>query len=181
VRVSLIRLIAVLVGGVAVAACASRQASDLPNFAVVTRDQVYRGGQPTKSGFEVLKKLGVRTVIKLDYDDEGPNHESPDELPSPLKPVNYSMPPSDVGQWFERAQADRIRQAADVLGDESNWPVYVHCLHGEDRTGIVVGEFRVLHDHWTKQRAYAEMKRHGFHPELLGLQKAWDNFEPPAQ
>jgi len=53
-------------------------------------------------------------------------------------------------------------------------------LRGRHSGFFVVGEFRVLHDHWTKQRAYDEMLKHGFHWYLPDLREAWTNFEHPA-
>ena len=31
-----------------------------------------------------------------------------------------------------------VRQVFDVLGEEQNWPVLVHCTQGKDRTGLIV-------------------------------------------
>jgi protein-tyrosine phosphatase len=31
-----------------------------------------------------------------------------------------------------------VKQVFDVLGDERNWPVLVHCTQGKDRTGLIV-------------------------------------------
>jgi len=31
-----------------------------------------------------------------------------------------------------------VKQVFDVLSDEQNWPVLVHCTQGKDRTGLVI-------------------------------------------
>lgn len=31
-----------------------------------------------------------------------------------------------------------VRQVFDVLADDTNWPVLVHCTQGKDRTGLIV-------------------------------------------
>lgn len=31
-----------------------------------------------------------------------------------------------------------VKQVFDVLADEKNWPVLVHCTQGKDRTGLIV-------------------------------------------
>lgn len=31
-----------------------------------------------------------------------------------------------------------VKQVFDVLGEEANWPVLVHCTQGKDRTGLIV-------------------------------------------
>ena len=37
---------------------------DIPNFSKVD-DTLYRGGQPTEEGMEILKKTGIKTIINL--------------------------------------------------------------------------------------------------------------------
>ena len=50
---------------------------------------------------------------------------------------------------------------------------YVHCEHGQDRTGLIIGAYRVRVQRWSKSQAYQEMKAHGFHPLLHGLYSSW--------
>jgi protein tyrosine/serine phosphatase len=40
-------------------------------------------------------------------------------------------------------------------------PVCVHCEHGRDRTGFVVGAYRILIQRWSIDDALAEMKAYG--------------------
>ena len=49
---------------------------------------------------------------------------------------------------------------------------FIHCEHGQDRTGLLVGLHRLSQD-WTPQAAWLEMTNHGFHPALLGLTHYW--------
>ena len=154
---------------------------DVPNLSVVDGNgqptTIYRGGQPTADGWEVIRKLGVTTVIKLDYPDEVDPPLSHDST-SGLTILDHRMQPKEIRQSLEKPDLAAITQAAKALADlaDQKTPVYVHCLHGQDRTGIVIAEYRVLHDHWTPAKACHEMLTHGFHPELLDLHEAWDNF-----
>ena len=50
---------------------------------------------------------------------------------------------------------------------------YVHCEHGQDRTGEVVGFYR-LKEGTNAATAYAEMLKNGFHPALFGLTRYWN-------
>jgi protein tyrosine/serine phosphatase len=74
---------------------------------------------------------------------------------------------------FEPAASDRFDRLVDqglaVMRDPSARPVYVHCKHGQDRTGLMVGLYRVLQQGWAPEKAYEEMKERGFHPFFLGL------------
>jgi protein tyrosine/serine phosphatase len=50
----------------------------------------------------------------------------------------------------------------------------VHCTHGQDRTGLIIGLYR-LNEGWTKDAAYKEMLVHHFHSSLHGLHEYWEN------
>lgn len=41
--------------------------------------------------------------------------------------------------------------------------IYVHCLHGNDRTGMVIAAYRILYCGFTISEAKAEMYSLGFH------------------
>ena len=145
----------------------------IPNFRVVTSG-VYRGGQPTAEGWAYLKSKGVKTVVMLHLPSEGTDEEA---AKLGMTVVDASGPPSDLGNILGAPKPERIRLAVETLQNESLWPVYVHCLHGQDRTGLIVGLFRVLHDHYTKEMAYKEMRANKFHPALHGLHEIWERFD----
>jgi len=145
----------------------------LPRFHLV-RPGVYRGGQPDAAGFAYLKSLGIKTIVKLDLPSEGSDAEA---AKLGITVVDASGPPADVFSLLRAPSPQRIALAVQTLQDESKWPVYVHCHHGEDRTGLVVGLFRVLHDGYTKAAAYREMRANGFHRGLRGLHQLWEKFD----
>ena len=59
------------------------------------------------------------------------------------------------GFW---APNDRqVNQTEAIMADASRRPIFVHCLHGEDRTGLIVGLHRVFHEGWDPAKAYQEM------------------------
>lgn len=143
----------------------------IPNFRMV-EPGVYRGGQPTAEGWVYLHAvLHVKTVVKLNSYGEG----SSDNIATALGMQVYCHPISlwqqivgepDKGvlttSWFEMVPW--------------NGPVFVHCSHGQDRTGLVTAIYRVNMDHWTKARAEQEMLKDGFHPLLHGLYGAWQEW-----
>jgi tyrosine-protein phosphatase SIW14 len=45
--------------------------------------------------------------------------------------------------------------------------VYVHCQGGKHRTGAMTAVYRITHDGWTADRAYAEMQHYKFGPALF--------------
>jgi protein tyrosine/serine phosphatase len=40
-------------------------------------------------------------------------------------------------------------------------PVYIHCEHGADRTGLLIALYRVYYENWDPQLAYAEWVKYG--------------------
>lgn len=163
------------------AGCSSElYTNGVPNLDEVVPGKVFRGGQPTQEGWAHLEGLGVKTVVKLNFDaegldDEAWNHDmnvvvasiAPEDFPQTLNPL----------ESFKRPWCARVKRAVRTLQDEKNWPIFVHCSHGQDRTGLVVGMFRVLHDRKTKSDAYQEMLDHQFHEGLHGLHEAWEGFD----
>lgn len=148
----------------------------VPNFVQVAPG-VYRGGEPTDEGWQYLNVLGIKTIVKLNFDVEG----------SDVKAKSYGMnvitcaiPPGKVSQSGVQPSGKVVAMAVNTLRDRRNSPVYVHCTHGQDRTGLIVGMFRVLDDGWTKDQAWKEMIQRGFHRELLGLDRFWHAFDPSS-
>jgi len=139
----------------------------VPNFVSVGHD-VYRGGQPTEAGWEYLHALGFVSVVKLNEEAEGS-----DATATALgMSVYYATITRE--QTVVLVSTEQVKEAAGMIATAAqSGPVYVHCEHGEDRTGLVIAAYRVLYEGWTKERAQAEMNAHHFHWELPGLVWAW--------
>jgi len=109
----------------------------------VKQGMVYRGAQ-----FDNLKELtvteeGLRTLrevlgIRLDYDIRGLFEEDFNLTESFLgKDVRYfQFPAESYGEFFQQPEncAIMIRQ----FTDPENYPLYIHCAGGADRTGSLV-------------------------------------------
>ena len=136
----------------------------IPNFLVVAPN-IFRGGQPTDDGWAFLRKAGVTRVIKLNLESEG-SEDGARKLGMEIiyKPIDLDE------QLLFRPKYDDVSVAAHAMVPRT----FIHCTHGEDRTGLVVACYRVWVEGWEKKVAEAEMKQHGFHPELLGLELFWE-------
>jgi len=147
------------------------------NFAQVDAN-VYRSGQPTTvAQWQCLAKLGVTDILKLNRDSEGGDFGAVGMVVHavPVPPFTDDTPLGfDNGPSQEQLEA--VARTLRVMPAEGKW--LIHCVHGQDRTGLAVGMYRVLVNGWTKDRAKAEMDVRGFHDLLLGLAKAWRNWDP---
>jgi protein tyrosine/serine phosphatase len=118
---------------------------------------LYRGGQPDEVGLRDLYNHGVRAVISFRWRKSVNIWEREACERIGLKfysiPLNYMTVP----------KAHHIDEFFNLLDEMSNRSVFVHCFHGSDRTGLMVGIYRIARDGWSVTEAYKEMKACGFH------------------
>ncbi len=128
---------------------------NLRNFLKVD-DHVYRGAQPTDSGFQELAKLGIKTIV--DLRDIG-EHSQADEqkIVSSLGMRYVSIPMREMATPKE----EQVAAVLGLLNDASSGPVFVHCKRGADRTGTMIAIYRVAHDGWANLKALSEAKSDG--------------------
>lgn len=123
-------------------------------------ETLYRGEQPTVEGFKELEKLGIKTVVNLRS-----LHSDRNKLGATnLADEHIRMEAWDPDQ-------EQIEQFLDIVTDETKQPVFVHCLHGSDRTGTMVAVYRMVVEGWDKEKALEEMQNgpFGFHEMFQGL------------
>jgi len=140
--------------------------SDLPNFHEV-HPYLYRGGEPTHAGLEKLKELGVKTIIDLRGDSARVQKEREEATVLGMTSINLPMTSRAPTESQVKTFLEAVERAADGKG-----PVFVHCAHGSDRTGCLVGIFRTSHDGWSYERAYREMRKYYFSPKFTELSGA---------
>lgn len=130
-------------------AFASPSVEGIHNFYQVD-SHVYRGGQPTATGFRYLASIGVKTVIDLRGWDERAAAER--QLVTSLGMTYVSVPMGGLTPPTT-AQITRILM---LLENSNSGGVFVHCRRGADRTGAVIGAYRVDHYQWDNARALKE-------------------------
>jgi protein tyrosine/serine phosphatase len=159
--------------------------STIPNFAAVNeRQRIYRGGEPREEGWAYLKTLGVNIVVKLNTDkescDAGARARGMKIIERPITTHQQICGSPDFRRTIERAVREMRRGSVFVHcgSDSRSKPNSFHALFdlqgGQDRTGLVVGCYRVWVEHTKKEVARAEMKSFHFHALLLpGLRNFW--------
>jgi len=129
-------------------------AISIDNYGQVN-DHIYRGSQPKDEEYQELAAAGIKTV--LDLREDAKSGSKADAEQAGLQYVN--LPLGDK----EYPQADAARRFLEIVNDQTNWPVYVHCAGGRHRTGSMIAVYRMTVDHWTLDQAYAEMKKYDFY------------------
>ena len=54
-----------------------------------------------------------------------------------------------------------------IVNDPAHQPVYVHCVGGKHRTGVMTAAYRMTNEAWTADQAFSEMKRYKFGAAFL--------------
>jgi protein tyrosine/serine phosphatase len=132
----------------------------IDNFAKVN-DTYYRGAQPVGSDYSDLARLGVKTVINLIGDDELDAREQSlvEQHGMRYLPIPMSTRKAPTSQQLETFLS--------VVNDPASQPVYVHCVGGRHRTGVMTAVYRMTKDGISGAEAFAEMKRFNYGPDFL--------------
>lgn len=142
--------------------------------------RLYRGGQPDAAGFAYLRDVvGIRTILSLRNDvSERDLVESLGmrfiNIPMTYRPLMMGSAPT----------AEAVARFFQVVDDESNGTVFLHCQRGADRTGTFVGLYRMARQGWNLERAYDEARQVGmrwwYFPVKARMARLIDTITPPA-
>jgi len=127
-------------------------------------DSYYRGAQPHGRDYRDLAALGVKTVIDLTNSDSQANERAMVEqagMNYVQIPMTTHVPPTQ----------EQIRQFLSLATGSASQPVYVHCVGGRHRTGVMTAVYRMTLNGWSADQAFKEMKQYKFgwerlHPEF---------------
>jgi protein tyrosine/serine phosphatase len=137
-------------------------ATDLPNYMVVN-PTLSRSGRPTMRGLQMAQSMGMKTIINLE--NEPPAIEREKKTAQQMG-FQYFISEMDASQT---PNDQEMKKLLTMLQDKSLQPILIHCFHGRDRTGLVVGLYRVFVDGWEPKKAYEEMLADGFDPKHRAL------------
>ncbi len=145
------------------ALAASIAAPSISNFDIVS-EGLWRGAAPSNQAMQKLAESGVKTIVDLRLAGLGAEEEASRAKKLGIKYIHIPL-------GFMGPSLSKVAQFLNIVNDPANQPVFVHCRYGADRTGALVGVFRVIHDHWSFNQAYSEMRSHHFKPWLASLKR----------
>lgn len=146
---------------------------EIPRFYLLT-EGLYRGGQPTTKGFELLKDRGIKTVINLRMEN--------DEAGIVQKlGMNYvQIPIEDIRPWTAIPGA-AIAKYFELINNPNNYPIFFHCRRGADRTGAMAALYRIGIQRWDPKKAYSEARDIGMRWMYQSLKDQIYAFRTPAR
>jgi len=137
---------------------------------------IYRGGMPSWKDLQSLyQQYGIRKIISLDAN-------TGQSVSGMIKTMNAKLPSSARIQHQILALSGSetsMNSSINYIGNNiseifgGGFPIYVHCLHGRDRTGFVIALYRVFVQNWDCEKAISEAKGKGFGE---GLSPQTENF-----
>jgi uncharacterized protein (TIGR01244 family) len=118
------------------------------------------GGDTSRDAIVTLGQQGFTSVVNLRLGHEpGVAGEAEAVAAAGLRYYNLPMDPN--APVFETAE-----RFLEVLADESNQPVYIHCASA-NRVGGVWAIKRVVQDGWTRDAAIAEGQAIGLRSPVI--------------
>ena len=132
---------------------------EIDNFGRVN-ERYYRGAQPGDDDYEDLSAIGVKALINLTGDDAVRSEKSLVEKAG----MKYFQIPMTT---HETPTPAKVAEFLRIVNDPSSQPVYVHCIGGRHRTGVMTAIYRMTQDGWTADQAFREMKQYKFGADFL--------------
>ncbi len=141
----------------------SEKIYNLPGLANVGRvaPGVFRGAQPGKDGYATLKAMGIKTVIDMRTTESEKIQVEAAGMRAIAVPIEMTC----------NGLKEKVDRVVALMADPANQPVYIHCRHGQDRTGITVAAYRMKQQGWLLADAEAEMQAFGFNDMWVNFKK----------
>jgi protein tyrosine phosphatase (PTP) superfamily phosphohydrolase (DUF442 family) len=130
-------------------------------FAVVEPGRIYRGAwQKDWPMRRIVSECKIRTILALAHPDDHPLSTSERALAEELGIRWIHIPIIDQRSAANpKTLSDLLDDAADVLADPKNYPIFFHCHHGLNRASMVQIAYRTKHCGWTLDQATDEVAK----------------------
>jgi protein tyrosine/serine phosphatase len=131
----------------------------IANFGRVNANY-FRGAEPKDEDYASLASVGIKTIVDLRSNDADPG----ERLRVERAGMKYVQIPMTTHEAPTAAMIERFLQIVD---DPANGPVYVHCVGGRHRTGVMTAIYRMTRQGWSAVQAFKEMKTYKFGADFL--------------
>ena len=130
-------------------------------FAEVEPGKVYRGAwQKPWPMRRLVRDHKIKTVVALAHPPDHPLVVREQALARELGVRWVHVPIVDQRSIGDKQTiSDRLEEAAAIVADPKNQPVYFHCHHGINRASMVQIAYRTKYCGWTLEQATEEISR----------------------
>ncbi|WP_422927633.1 protein-tyrosine phosphatase family protein [Singulisphaera sp. PoT] len=121
---------------------------------IVAPGQLVRGAfQRPEALRRIIKREGIKTIVTLTA-----YSETDDRFLGQIPVVQ------ETGvRWMivpvigSRPSIEQMRKASDLLNEQALRPIFFHCVAGHHRTSLALAAYRMRHEGWSADRAWAEV------------------------
>jgi len=141
------------------------------NFHIVDKN-LWRSSQPNSESIKRMKEHGLKSIINLRGDEQTDIWEK--KLSDSLG-IKYFSKPMDA---TKEQNLDYLREILSIIENENNHPVLVHCLGGKDRTGLIVGMYKLKHTDISMEDLKKEIIMYGHdekYESIFRTLEIWDS------
>jgi len=112
-----------------------------------------RSAQPDADGFNTLIKLGVQKIIKLNTSSQYPLDREVQSFANTQEIPLNSFDPDE----------ESVRNIALIINSKitAGMNVHIHCSHGRDRTGLVIGAWQILYGGFSLDYVMIDRENYG--------------------
>ena len=145
------------------------------NFGTVVEGSLYRSGELTPIATRrVVQEHGIRLIIdmgahELDSDEERLAQKTADALG--VRRIRLPL-------WGDATgDPNQYVRALQLIADEANQPVLLHCAAGAERTGCAIAMYRHIYEGVSLEDGLAEATTHRHNPEknphVMNMLREW--------
>lgn len=132
-------------------------------------DRIYSGSTPEgKKGFEVLKKMGIKTIVSVDG-------VTPKLKLAKETGINYVHIPIGYDGISHEAGLAFARVSRDLQGS-----IYIHCHHGRHRGPAAAAIVGLCRGSFDKKQAFLFLEQAGTSKAYAGLWRDIGGFQVPS-
>jgi protein-tyrosine phosphatase len=145
--------------------------TSLVHFVSIDKN-VYAGSKPkSDADFAFLQSTGVRYILEVHFLPFLNGRERRRAKRHGIELVSVPMNASPVPP-----REKHVNRALRIMQSKEYQPVYLHCVLGRDRTGLLLGLYRMYFNGLTKEKTLKEMKASGFRDSwfVAGLKRYFD-------
>jgi len=133
------------------------------NFRIVKDGVLYRSAQLPIEGLErIINDYRIKTVICLRAGDKGDDQTEEAYCYSNGIPFVRIPPRSWSYETGTAPVEEGLAKFREVMTDEKNFPVLLHCFAGTHRTGAYVAVYRMDFEGWSNEQALTELRGLGY-------------------
>jgi protein tyrosine phosphatase (PTP) superfamily phosphohydrolase (DUF442 family) len=128
----------------------------LKRFAIVEPNKIFRGAWPNSSPLlRLIQQDGIRTVVTLTAINRDDSKYVEQNRVIQQTGVHWIIVP----MRGSTATIEQMTEAADLIADPANQPVFFHCVGGHHRSNLVHAAYLIRHKKMTAEAAWTAVSQ----------------------